>query len=203
MDGATSTTRSEGLTPDMSGVFVERGHLGGYVTGGDEATFFPDLWRYLVEVEEVKSVLDVGCGEGHALRCFRDMGCNVLGVDGVTQPDPDIVTHDFVQGSLVLNEDYDLVWSCEFVEHVRERYMSNFLRTFRAARLALITHADPGQAGYHHVNCRTRDYWLGAMAANGFWFDERLTQESREMAALNTSPWNHFVRSGLAFRAEK
>lgn len=190
------------------GVDEERPHLGGYVIGGDEATFFPGLWDWLVTTWEVKSVIDVGCGEGHALRFFRDKGCRVLGVDGIEQDDHDIVTHDYATGPLpvhqhvdvVTHPDFDLAWSCEFVEHVEEQYVPNFLATFACARFVLITHGEPGQPGWHHVNNQTADYWKGAMAAIGYEFDELLTAQARGFSTMNTSPYNHFRRSGLAFR---
>jgi hypothetical protein len=52
-------------------------HLGGYVEGGDPATYYPDLWKWFVETLMVRSVIDVGCGDGVALKYFRDtLGCS-------------------------------------------------------------------------------------------------------------------------------
>ena len=178
---------------------VTRDHLGGYVEGGDPATYFPDLWSWLVERIGITSMIDVGCGEGHAMRYFRSLGCTVWGVDGIEQRDPDIVCHDYTDGPWTPETEVDLVWSCEFVEHVAEAYLPNFLRTFAAAPLVLITHAEPGQGGYHHVNCRTSDYWLGAMASIGYELDLEGTEVTRDLARFNTSAWNHYARSGLAF----
>jgi SAM-dependent methyltransferase len=200
---------------------TKRPWLAGYVPGGDPATYYPGLWDWLVGTQEVRSVIDVGCGEGHALRYFRDRGCKVLGVDGIEQDDPDIVTHDYATDPVAsapgviaqngwlpwrryvggdLNRDgFDLAWSCEFVEHVEERYVPNFLATFQCARLVLMTHAEPGQQGHHHVNCRTGDYWKGALAAFGYQFDAALTEQTRRLAAVNPDPHNHYRRSGLAF----
>lgn len=177
-------------------------HLGGYVPGGDEATFFPDLWRWFVTEQGVGSVLDVGCGDGVALDYFASLGCSAYGVDGVSQEHPRIQQWDYNEGPLDLRGCYpfDLCWSCEFVEHVEERFVPNFLATFKRAGIVAITHATQGQPGHHHVNCRPADYWVGAMAAIGYAFDEETTVYARGLATLNTSPWNHFVRSGLVFR---
>lgn len=183
--------------------FHEQGHLGGYVIGGDEATYYPDLWRWLVEERRVDSMLDVGCGEGHALSFFRDLGCKVEGIDGVPQADPAISTWDFTLGPWPIRPDrsYDLIWSCEFVEHVEEGYAMNFLDTFTTAPLVLLTHALPGQSGYHHVNCRPAEYWRGAMAAIGYREDTDLTILTRALAGHNDSPWNHYAQRGMAFIA--
>lgn len=187
-----------------AGEFVTEGHLGGYVRGGDPATLYPDLWAWLVNIRGVKTVLDVGCGDGAALRAFRDLGCSVIGIDGVAQDDEDIIQHDFATGPLLedVGDDYDLVWSCEVVEHVEERYLPNLLDSLTRGRLLLMTHAMPGQPGWHHVNCRTSDYWVGVMVTVGFHLDQELTRDTRALAAANLDPNNHYVRSGLAFRRE-
>lgn len=180
----------------------EHPHLGGFIQGGDPATYFPDLWRWLVEKQDVRSVIDVGCGEGHALSMFRDLGCAVLGIEGVWQEDPSIIQHDYTQGPWLMDvhvEPADLIWCCEYVEHVEERYVPNFLETFKCGKLVLMTHAEPGQAGWHHVNTQLSSYWIGVLAAIGYSLDRDLTLEARRFAALNTDPHNHFVRSGLAF----
>lgn len=194
--------------PHMEHGMIVDGHLGGFVPGGDPATQYPDLWRWLIEEQGVKSVIDVGCGDGQAVGFFRDNGCVVVGVDGIPQDDPDIIEHDFRQSFLTAAPPegwpgrFDLAWSCEFVEHVEEPFMPNFLGAFRLARVVLMTHAEPGQAGWHHVNCQPADYWKGALAAVGYRYDDTLTEQTRRLAALNTNPYNHYLRSGLAFRRE-
>lgn len=188
------------MTRKVEHGMVTDGHLGGYVVGGDAATYYPGLWDWLVSVWEVGSAIDVGCGEGHAVSWFRERGCEVLGVDGIEQDDKDIFTHDYTTGPFQTDEDYDLAWSCEFVEHVEERYVPNFLATFACARYVLMTHGEPGQPGWHHVNNQPDDYWKGALASVGYEFDAVLTAQARGFASMNTDPYNHFRRSGLAFR---
>ena len=156
----------------------------------------------------MKSVIDVGCGEGHAARHFADQGCDVIGIDGVWQLSQNwqFYMHDYTRGPWPtkvrgnrMEGATDLVWSCEFVEHIEERYVPNFLETFLMAPLVLMTHAAPGQQGHHHVNCQLPDYWQGAMAASGYELDLDLTNETRLLAGMNQNPYNHYARSGLAF----
>ena len=208
---ARGGTLNRGTHPDMN---LEEGHLGGYIRGrqsavptvyafehGDPATWTPDLWRWARETLGVASVLDVGCGEGHAARFFRDLGCRVVGVDGSVQARRDSVIpeqhvlHDYTSGAYFPGDDFDLIWSCEFVEHVEKRYLANFLATFACGhRYLMMTFADPGQPGHHHVNCQPAQYWIEKLETIGFRFDETRTTDSRELA-----PAGHYRRSGLFF----
>src|SRR5271166_1318469 len=61
----------------------ERPDLGGNYRYGDVSKFVPTLWRYLVDRFAVKSVLDVGCGEGHAVNFFHKLGVVAHGIDGL------------------------------------------------------------------------------------------------------------------------
>jgi SAM-dependent methyltransferase len=182
------------------GEIVVSGHLGGYIAGGDPATQYPELWRWLAQWLPANSVLDVGCGDGQALGVFKALGCDVLGVDGIPQDSPYIVEHDFTLGPFRPGRRFDLVWSCEFVEHVEERYVPNFLETFQSGRYVFMTHAEPGQPGHHHVNCQPREYWVKKLAAIGYEYVPLLTSAARRLAQANPDPWNHFARSGLAFK---
>lgn len=182
------------------------GHLGGYVQGGDDATYYPDLWKWAVERyrhDDDMAVLDVGCGEGHSLKFFRDqLGCVVRGVEGLPQKDPNIILHDFTTGPLPVPFGFGLVWCCEFLEHLEERYLPNVIPCLKSAPVVMITHAFPGQGGYHHVNCRPPEYWMGFFAAFGYSFAEEDTRLSRIEAAKNTNPYNHYVRSGMIFKRQ-
>jgi len=191
--------------PEIKHGMVVAEHLGGYCPGGDPATFYPALWEYLVTDLGVQSVIDVGCGDGVAVKFFELLGVGVLGVDGVPQEHPSIIEHDYTLEPFIPSisdeeaDDFDLCWSCEFVEHVEERYVDNFLATFACAPLVLITHAEPGQAGWHHVNCQHAGYWIDRMAGIGYELDGALTNKSRELARVNEHALNHYARSGLAF----
>ncbi|MEJ8567673.1 sulfotransferase family 2 domain-containing protein [Elongatibacter sediminis] len=204
---------AEDGTPHHPLTHAAEGHLGGYLRSchpladrygtqhGDPATYAPELWQWVLDTLGVKSVLDVGCGEGHAAAYFRDHGCTVLGVDGSAQAERDTVIpglhrrHDYTRGPLVPPGEWDLVWSCEFVEHVEERFSPHFLATFACARkYVLMTFAPPGQTGWHHVNCRPQDYWVEKMRRLGFGLDEALTRQARDVARAG-----HFKWRGLVF----
>lgn len=200
-----------GHHPDTN---IDEGHLGGYIRGrqsavpttskfehGDPATWTPDLWLWAYETLAVRSMIDIGCGEGHATRYFRDLGCSVLGIDGSLQAKRDSlipdqhVTHDFTDGPYHPSTDFDLAWSCEFVEHVEERYLNNFLETFSYSRgYLMMTFASPGQPGFHHVNCQRKDYWIEKVESTGFRFNPALTETTRSISSQG-----HYKKCGLFF----
>ncbi len=180
-------------------------HLGGYVPGGDEATYYPELWLALTEIARLQlnypqdvRVLDVGAGDNVAVRYFQSLkGVQAIGVDGCETSD---VLHDFTAAFLPQIGDFDLVWSCEFVEHVEERYLPFVLDALSRAPLLAMTYAAPGQPGHHHVNCQPEAYWVGALAGFGMRLDPALTALAKDRAGYNTSPWNHFAARGLVFK---
>lgn len=183
---------------------VRDGHLGGFVVGGDPATLYPTLWRWLVETWGARSVLDVGCGDGTAIDFFAAAGAQASGVDGISVGHPNVLVHDFTTGPASIDPEWrpDVVWCSEFVEHVDEQYVKNFAPLLAVGDTLLLTHATPGQPGHHHVNCQTADYWRGVMAGYGMRLDERLTVATRVLAARDGNAWSHYVRSGLAFVRE-
>jgi SAM-dependent methyltransferase len=192
--------------------FAKHGHLGGYIYAdethpkGDEATWCPEVWEYLIKQFPVREVIDVGCGEGHALEWFLERGLDAWGIDGVAEAKaafaarrPEyahkFVVHDYTKKHYSISLDADLVWCCEFVEHVSKTHMLNFLHTFTHAKVVAMTHAFPGQAGHHHVNCERPEWWIDLMRKINFTLDPAATDTSRKLAA----PDSHWARSGLVF----
>ena len=165
------------------------GHLGGYVYDDIEyGTYCTEVWDWLINECKVRSMVDIGCGLGHTLKYFGARGCDVLGIDGSVSAIEDnevpgsVRRHDYTKDKLVIDKAYDMIWSAEFVEHVEEKYIANFMETFKAAsKYILITHATPGQGGYHHVNEQPRDYWLDKFSEIGFAEDVLLTNITKDM----------------------
>ena len=183
------------------------GHLGGFIQGGDPGTWCPALWKWAIHKYGVRSMLDVGCGEGHSTKFFRDHGCEIQGIEGCQRAiDQSVVPgavalHDFCHGPFRASRKYDLVWSCEFLEHVDRAYLPNILQTFDAAAKAIfVTHAFPGQeVGHHHVNCQPSHYWIRHIESLGFTCDVQATLEARTATLDDYHGINHFARSGLVF----
>lgn len=171
-------------------------HLGGSYAEGDSNTICHDVFGYLIVKFGLKSMIDIGCGHGHAMEWFSRFLVHAIGFDG----DPNAINnhklpghaflHDFTLGepsSEVLHPDarYDLAWSAEFLEHVEEKYMANYMAVFRRCKYAVVTHAMPDQVGHHHVNCQTSEYWIQKFAEAGFIYSPSETAFLRA-----TDRWN-------------
>jgi len=183
----------------------DKPHLGGNIEGGDSFTFCPGGWQYLLDNYRVRTVTDIGCGQGHALKWFKDAGCFVIGVEGL-QSNVDkantllgeevVMCCDLQAGSICLPQSH-LVWCCELVEHIEEQYIDNLLPLLVAPVLAM-THAEVNQDGHHHVNCQPKEYWIEKLATVGMVYDEELTETVQACDSHN----NHFQWHGLMFRRE-
>ena len=187
---------------------INDGHLGGFMAGGDPATWCPRLWSWLAQKFNIKSMIDVGCGQGYAVYYFNNLGINAKGIEGsdaaITSSviKSAIVQHDFNQQAYIPYEPIDLIWSCEFLEHIDERYLKNVLATLLSAKsMIVITHAFPGQEGHHHVNCQPSIYWISLLRYIGFRFSLKYTLMARYITMRDHSKMNHFGRSGLVFFA--
>lgn len=159
-------------------------HLGG--CDGGAGTWVPDVWERLVADYKIESVIDVGCGMARNTKWFLDHGCEVLGVDGFADyiersliPREMMLRHDYTIGPYFPFRAFDLGWCSEFVEHVEERFIPNFLATFTRCRHLCLTYATPGQGGYHHVNENTLEYWVEQLDGAGFSHDASETARMR------------------------
>ena len=156
-------------------------------------------------------MLDIGCGMGISTNYFKDLGCTIQAIEGHPYCKENslikdyILLHDYINGESQLSGTYDLCWSCEFVEHVEEKYSENFIKDFAKAKIVLITHATPGQGGWNHVNCQPASYWIERLSNHGLEYDDDLTKETREVAFKDHKDFcpdyvSHYVSKGLAFK---
>lgn len=154
-------------------------HLGGAYECGDANTLTFDVFGFLAVKYELKNMIDVGCGFGHAMKWFSESGIPATGFDG----DPNCVErcvlpgaaklHDFTKGAPSMPESviYDLGWSSEFLEHVEGRFLPFIMEVFKQCKHVCITHGEPGQPGHYHVTLLSNDEWIKHFAHYGFILD--------------------------------
>lgn len=172
-------------------------HLGGHahMTNLDIGAL-----EYLINRYNAQSFLDIGCGPGDMVDYAFNQGLVSHGIDGdftlkYNMPE-NFILHDYTSGPVELFLKYDIGWSCEFLEHVEEQYMDNYMDTFKYCRYIAVTHAFPGQGGHHHVNLQEYPYWVEKFASYGFVEDKIATSELRKASTMDQD----YVRnSGLVF----
>ena len=192
-------------------------HLGGSVidnkTNGDIGTYAPQIWNKLIELYNPKTVLDIGCGAGYSLKYFLDKGLDGLGIEGFKEAierspvKGNIIEHDYTTGEYIPESKFDLGWSCEFVEHVEEQYLNNFMKSFDVCEYVAMTHAVPGQPGFHHVNCQPKEYWINIFKDYGFEYLEDISLMLRSLLYDNNGNYlengSHVRNTLMIFKKEK
>jgi len=119
----------------------------------DPVLIVPDVWEGLIAEYHPRTVLDVGCGYGHAVAWFLHHGIYAFGLDGYppaiekSMAPKYVALHDFAVGPTGGRLTYDLCWCAEFVEHVEEQYIPNYAECFTRCNILAMTHAIPGQPG--------------------------------------------------------
>ena len=161
---------------------------------------------WLIKTFDAKSFLDIGCGPGGMVELAKSKGLLVKGIDGdhtLKRPnETDYTLHDFTKAPLIPDFEYDIGWSVEFVEHVEEKYISNYMPCFQSCNTVVITYAPPGWEGHHHVNLKDEDYWIQTFATNGLKHNAEMTHQLRQHSTMNLGKKGKkaFVRNrGLVF----
>lgn len=172
---------------------------GGNIWQGDPWTFAPKTWQHIIDRFSVRSVLDLGSGRGFSAAWFHKAGCQTVAMDGeiinVKTAVHPTVHHNLEAGPFVCP--VDLVHCQEVVEHIEEKYLNNLLNTLANGQFILMTHAEPDQPGYNHVNCQTSNYWVKQLDKYGYNFLEADSKMVRYVAASESA--HHLARSGLVF----
>ena len=130
----------------------------------------------VLQLIPVRSVVDVGCGDGTWLSVFRKLGVeDILGIDG------DYVTSDLLQipqdrfravdltKPFSLGRVFDLAISLEVAEHLPADCASVFVECLtHQAPLVVFSAAIPMQGGNHHINEQWPDKWAELFREHGY-----------------------------------
>lgn len=183
---------------------MDQKHLGGHVnkTNLEKGTI-----DYLINKYEIKSFLDIGCGTGGMVEYVNNKKLLSQGVEG----DEDAINQsnvsnliqkiDFSMEKYNVVQNYDLGYSVEFLEHVDEKFIDNYIDTFKSCKYVLITAAPHGWPGHHHVNCKPHEYWLSIFNKHGFYQYPYETLMCRNKSTMNIKRGNNkrFVKHRCLF----
>jgi len=152
-------------------------HLGGHF---DFTSMLKPTLDFIKQKYDIRSMIDIGCGPGGMVEYANYIGIYSIGVDGdeiIKKNKEYIHIHDYTLGEYNFNESFDLAYSTEFLEHVEENYIRNFMPTFQQAKYIWCTAAVPGQPGHHHVNCKAKDYWIDIFKEYGLEYQKEISAE--------------------------
>ena len=124
----------------------------------------------IIKIINPKSVLDVGCGTGTFLHCFKKSGIkDVLGIDGPWANKELLHKHlaldefqeiDLSNEEFNLNKKFDLVMSLEVANHLEEKRADIFVKNLvNSGEVILFSSAAPFQGGDHQINFQWLSYW--------------------------------------------
>jgi hypothetical protein len=132
--------------------------------------------RVLDYMPPIKSVIDVGCGEGWWGKAFRDNGCEtVLGLDGgyVTPVIPSIGAD--LESTLPEVGTFDLAVCLEVAEHLSPSRAESFVAELCIlSPIVFFSAAVPGQGGAGHLNEQPITYWVRLFNMQGFWCSDAI-----------------------------
>lgn len=132
----------------------------------------------VLELLEVSSVVDIGCGLGTWAKTAEEKGVkDFLGVDGVDLeqgdlkiPKQNFLSHDLTL-PLKLDKKYDLAICLEVVEHLPESAANTIISSLaQASDHILFSAAIPGQGGQNHLNEQWPSYWIKKFKQHGYKF---------------------------------
>lgn len=127
------------------------------------------VYEKIMEVYDVCSIVDFGCGIGTWLSTFKQINQQgiILGIDGDWISDDQLLIDKtcFLRANLnqeiKLEKKYDLAQSLEVAEHLPKSRAYSFVKDLTdASDLVLFSAAIPGQGGIEHVNEQWLSYWV-------------------------------------------
>ena len=159
-------------------------HLGGHK---NRTHLDIGVLTYMIDKFQITSFLDIGCGPGGMVNLADELGLRSTGIDGdftVKRSGNNFIIHDYTTGITKFNDYFDMAWSCEFVEHVDELFVPNYIKDFQRAKYVVMTYSE--KPGHHHVNLKPASYWINIFQNAGFKYDNSITQEIRNASTMNT-----------------
>lgn len=128
----------------------------------------------LLDMFNIKSVLDVGCGRGAWLKIWGEYNVKIIGIDTKTDSSSLLVSSEsFVSHDLStafdLGQQFSLVQCLEVAEHLPKNSSDGLIKSLiKHGDIILFSAAPPGQGGENHINEKSYDYWKEAFTKHGY-----------------------------------
>ena len=160
--------------------------------GGSLINFF--------KTENVKSVVDFGCGLGNYVQTFQENNINAIGFDG--NPNTPELTNNLckvldLSVSIKFDEPFDWVMSLEVGEHLPSQFENTFIENLHNNNKygIVLSWAIEGQGGHGHYNERNNDYIKSKICDLGYINDIESENNLRKDSTLH-----YFRNTIMVFR---
>jgi len=99
-------------------------HLGGH---SNKTWIDSGSLQCMYDYYGVRTMIDVGCGPGGQVSEAHKIGIEATGFDGDYTVNPDVLI-DFTKDEYETDDTWDMAWCVEFLEHVEEQYLPNYMK---------------------------------------------------------------------------
>lgn len=168
-----------------------------------------EIVPFLQERLQPRSVVDVGCGLGMFLHCFKQQGvARCLGIDGEWSDGNQLAKYisadefmiaDLEQPLELDRERFDLALCLEVAEHLRAEAADTLVKSLsQLSDIVIFSAAIPFQGGLNHINEEWLDYWQDKFSQVGYvlhdvvrnliWDNEHIDWWYRQNIVLVTAP---------------
>lgn len=139
--------------------------------------------------ENVKSLVDFGCGLGNYVQIFQENNINAIGFDG--NPNTPELTKNLckvldLSVPIKFDEPFDWVMSLEVGEHLPSQFENIFIENLHNNNKygILLSWAIEGQGGHGHYNERNNDYIKSKICNLGYINDIESENKLRSDSSL-------------------
>jgi cyclopropane fatty-acyl-phospholipid synthase-like methyltransferase len=156
-------------------------HIYDLSLGDSLVTFF--------KTENVKSVVDFGCGMGDYVKTFQENNINAFGFDG--NPNTPELTNNLcsvldLSVPKQFEEPFDWIMSLEVGEHLPSKFEDIFIHNMHNNNKygIVLSWAIKGQGGYGHFNEQNNDYIKSKICKLGYINDIESENKLRQDSSL-------------------
>jgi cyclopropane fatty-acyl-phospholipid synthase-like methyltransferase len=141
------------------------------------------------KTENVKSLVDFGCGMGNYVKTFQQNNINAIGFDG--NPNTPELTNNLckvldLSVPIQFDEPFDWVMSLEVGEHLPKQFEDIFIQNLHKNNKygIVLSWAIIGQGGHGHFNEQNNDYIKSKICKLGYINDIESENKLRQNSSL-------------------
>lgn len=138
----------------------------------------------ILKVLDVRTIVDVGCGNGDIAAEFKNRGILAFGIEGTENALAGLRIPTCCFDVLDLRKPIthkrysDLAICFEVAEHIENEYTDIFINNLCSlAPRVLFSAANLGQGGKYHVNCHSKEYWWYKFNARNYHFKQCIVDQ--------------------------